>query len=41
MTDKEPVYVLPEHVSRTMGRDAQRNNILAAKIVADIVKTTL
>lgn len=33
--------VTPEHVSRTLGRDAQRNNILAAKLVADIVKTTL
>jgi archaeal chaperonin len=30
-----------ENVSRTIGRDAQRNNIMAAKIVADIVKTTL
>ena len=38
---KQPVYILPENVSRTLGRDAQRNNILAAKIVADIVKTTL
>ena len=41
MSDKQPVYILPENVSRTIGRDAQRNNILAAKIVADIVKTTL
>ena len=41
MTDKQPVYVLPENVSRTIGRDAQRNNILAAKIVAEVVKTTL
>ena len=40
MADKQP-YVVPEGTSRTMGRDAQRNNILAAKIVADIVKTTL
>jgi len=32
---------MPENVSRTLGRDAQRNNILAAKIVADVVKTTL
>ena len=39
--EKQPVYILPENVSRTMGKDAQRNNILAAKIVADIVKTTL
>ncbi len=35
------MYVLPEHVSRTLGKDAQRTNILAAKLVADIVKTTL
>ncbi len=41
MNDKQPIYILPENVSRTMGRDAQRNNILAAKVVADIVKTTL
>jgi hypothetical protein len=41
MNDKQPVYVMPENVSRTLGRDAQRNNILAAKIVADVVKTTL
>jgi len=39
--DKQPMYIMPENVSRTMGRDAQRNNILAAKIVADCVKTTL
>ena len=32
---------MPENVSRTLGRDAQRNNILAAKLVADVVKTTL
>ena len=41
MSDKNSVYVMPENVSRTLGREAQRNNILAAKIVADIVKTTL
>ncbi|MEK6928781.1 MAG: thermosome subunit alpha [Nanoarchaeota archaeon] len=41
MTDKQPIYILPENVSRTLGKDAQRTNILAAKIVADIVKTTL
>jgi thermosome len=33
--------VVSEHVSRMFGREAQRNNILAAKLVADIVKTTL
>ena len=41
MTDKQPMYILPEHVSRLLGKDAQRNNIMAAKIVADVVKTTL
>ncbi|MEK6850848.1 MAG: thermosome subunit alpha [Nanoarchaeota archaeon] len=41
MDEKQPVYVLPDNVSRTLGRDAQRTNILAAKVVADIVKTTL
>ncbi|MBS3065649.1 TCP-1/cpn60 chaperonin family protein [Candidatus Pacearchaeota archaeon] len=41
MNEKQPVYILPENVSRILGRDAQRNNILAAKVVADIVKTTL
>ena len=39
--EKQPVYILPENVSRTLGKDAQRTNILAAKIVSDIVKTTL
>ena len=33
--------VLSDNVSRVLGRDAQHNNILAAKIIADIIKTTL
>src|SRR3989338_7284960 len=37
----EKQYAMPENVSRTIGREAQRNNILAARVVADIVKTTL
>lgn len=41
MNEKQPVYIMPENVSRTLGKDAQRNNILAAKVVAEIVKTTL
>src|SRR3989344_3006305 len=40
MTNKIP-YVMSEDSSRIVGRDAQRNNILAARAVADIVKTTL
>jgi len=41
MTDKQPIYILPENTERTMGKDAQRNNILAAKLVSEAVKTTL
>jgi thermosome len=37
----QPVYILPEGYTRTLGKDAQRNNILAAKIVAETVRTTL
>ncbi len=40
MSDK-PIILMPEDVQRLIGKDAQRNNILAAKMVADIVKTTL
>ncbi len=40
MTNK-PIVLMPEDVQRIMGKDAQRNNIFAAKLVADIVKTTL
>jgi thermosome len=41
MAEKQPIYILPENVERVMGRNAQKNNILAAKLVADSVKTTL
>ncbi len=40
MTDK-PITLMPEDIQRIMGKDAQRNNIAAAKLVAEIVKTTL
>ena len=36
-----PVLILKEGSQRTTGRDAQRNNILAAKVVAETVRTTL
>ncbi|MEM4733402.1 MAG: TCP-1/cpn60 chaperonin family protein, partial [Candidatus Bathyarchaeia archaeon] len=36
-----PVLVLKEGTGRTTGRDAQRNNIMAAKIIAETVKTSL
>ncbi len=37
----QPIFILPEGASRTLGRDAQRNNIMAAKLVAETVRTTL
>ncbi|MDP7520780.1 MAG: thermosome subunit alpha [Candidatus Pacearchaeota archaeon] len=40
MTDK-PVMLMPEDIQRIMGKDAQRNNILAAKMVSEVVKSTL
>jgi len=36
-----PVLVLKEGTGRTTGREAQRNNIMAAKIISETVKTTL
>ncbi|MEM3577862.1 MAG: thermosome subunit beta [Candidatus Bathyarchaeia archaeon] len=36
-----PVLILKEGTSRTSGREAQRNNITAAKIIAETIKTTL
>ncbi len=36
-----PVLVLKEGTGRTAGKEAQRNNITAAKIIAEIVRTTL
>lgn len=40
MTEK-PVILMPEDIQRIMGKDAQRNNILAARMIAEVVKTTL
>ncbi len=37
----KPVIILPEETSRYMGRDAMRTNILAARIIAEAVRTTL
>jgi thermosome len=37
----QPILILPEGTIRTRGRDALRNNIAAAKAVADTVRTTL
>lgn len=37
----QPIFILPEGTNRVIGRDAQRNNILAAKVLAETVRTTL
>lgn len=36
-----PVLILKEGTSRTTGKEAQRNNVMAAKIIAETIKTTL
>jgi hypothetical protein len=36
-----PVLVLREGSGRSTGRDAQRNNIMAAKTIAEAVKSAL
>ncbi len=41
MPERQPIFILPENVQRMIGKDAQRNNIMAARLVADAVKTTL
>ena len=40
-TPNGPVLVLKESALQEKGRDAQKNNIMAAKLVADIVKSSL
>lgn len=37
----QPIFILPEGTQRTTGKSAQRNNIMAAKLVAETVRTTL
>ncbi|MFZ2455806.1 MAG: thermosome subunit beta [Candidatus Altiarchaeia archaeon] len=37
----QQIFILPEGALRTTGRDAQRNNIAAAKAVAETVRSTL
>ena len=37
----QPVLILKEGTTRARGREAQRNNIMAAKVIAEAVRTTL
>ena len=42
MSDKvQPIFILPEDTQRATGRNAQKTNITAAKMVAETVRTTL
>ena len=41
MAQQQPLIILPEGTTRNIGRDAQRNNILAGKVLAETVRTTL
>jgi len=37
----QPIFIMPEDSQRTEGREAQKMNISAAKMVAETVRTTL
>ncbi|NCN38796.1 MAG: thermosome subunit, partial [Candidatus Aenigmarchaeota archaeon] len=37
----QPIFILPEGTLRSKGRNAQENNIAAARAIADAVRTTL
>ncbi|MCD6446387.1 TCP-1/cpn60 chaperonin family protein, partial [Candidatus Bathyarchaeota archaeon] len=37
----QPVLILKEGTSRSRGREAQRNNIMAARVIGEVLKTTL
>lgn len=37
----QPIFILPEGTQRTSGKNAQKNNIAAAKLVSETVRTTL
>jgi len=37
----QPIFILPEGSTRTSGKNAQRTNIMAAKMVAETVRSTL
>jgi thermosome len=37
----QPVLILKEGTTRNRGKEAQKNNIMAAKVIAEVLKTTL
>ncbi|MFQ6136810.1 MAG: thermosome subunit alpha [Candidatus Hydrothermarchaeales archaeon] len=38
---ERPILILPEGAKRTIGKDAKRMNIMAARVIAESVRTTL
>jgi thermosome len=38
---QQPIFILADNTQRTKGKDAQANNIMAAKLVSETVRTTL
>ncbi len=41
MMSQQPIIILREGTERTRGRDAQRNNIMAAIVIGEVVKSAL
>lgn len=41
MQGMQPIFILPPESTRTAGKEAQRHNIAAARLVADAIRTTL
>src|SRR3990172_8509860 len=41
ITSEIPIFILKEGTSRSRGRDAQRSNIMAAKVLAETVRSTI
>jgi len=39
--NQQPIYIIAPDSKRTTGKEAQRNNIMAAKLVAETVRSTL
>ena len=37
----QPIFIMPEGTQRDSGKNAQRNNIMAAKLISETVRTTL
>lgn len=41
LNGNQPIFILPEDTDRFIGRDAQRMNIMAGKILSETIRTTL